>query len=155
MKEKLKTTISVPTSNLISNSEVIVTQSSLQSRRKDNQTVIEEKSEKSTTEIETETNESIHSKPQSLASIGVHDLYIGKDQFGKPMVPRKGKYAILKSDILSLEMKREEPRDAYDVTQPTIKQFIQYCEKSHEDDIKINPYPLLHQLTRGQFIVKN
>ena len=79
MKDKLKTMASVPTSNMVSNSEVIATESSFMSKRKDNQTVIEEKSEGSTSQIETETNVSIHSKPQSLATIGVHDLYIGKD----------------------------------------------------------------------------
>ena len=44
--------------------------------------------------------------------------------------------------------------DAYHSDDKNIKQFISYCNKPHEDDLTINPYPLLHQISRGHFIVK-
>ena len=63
--------------------------------------------------METESNISLHSIPISLATVGVHDLIISENMFGKPMVQRKGKYAILKADITTLDLKRDDPMEAY------------------------------------------
>lgn len=95
----------------------------------DEEMKIEEKSEeKSTSNMETETEMSVHSKPQSLATIGVHDLFIGREQIGRPMVSRKGKYAILKSDVLSLGLEQHNPIDAYFVEDQRIMGFIKFCQ---------------------------
>lgn len=76
------------------------------------------------------------------------------DQFNKPMVARKGKFQILKANFEGNEEGTIDPMTMYSTQDPMVSQFIDYCDKLH-DNQRINPYPILHQIYQGNFIVKN
>ena len=88
----------------------------------------------------------------------MHDLLIEEDQWNAPLVERQGRFLALKDDVATAKGAKEDPRKAYDFNEHFLRTFIKACTfpqgKSTNVVPSINPYPLLHQLKRGNFIVK-
>ena len=73
------------------------------------------------------------------------------------MVERKGRFLALKDDIATAAGEKVDPRKAYNLDEYFVRAFIDACEPegSGEDGPKLNPYPLLHQIKRKNFVLKS
>ena len=59
------------------------------------------------------------------------------------MVPRKGKYIVLKTDIAEAMENVEDPKEKYDLKDIYVNQLVTYCANSRDGE-PMNPFPILH-----------
>jgi len=84
----------------------------------------------------------------------VHDLLVNEDQWGVPLVERVGKYLALKSDIAEAADLQKDIRAGYYTSDSHVEAFISACLQERSGH-QVNPFPILHQLFQGVFIIKN
>ena len=91
----------------------------------------------------------------SCGTLGVHDVIYSEKHWGKKMIPRTGAYEVLKVDGGGLVSLYERAMKSYNHEEEHFKEFIRFCQTTCHHESPINPYPIMHQMYQGRFVVKN
>ena len=91
----------------------------------------------------------------SCGTLGVHDVIYDEKHWGQKMIPRTGAYQALKLDPPGLVPRYEKAMNSYRLHGQETKEFLRFCQTTRHHENPINPYPILHQLYHGRFIVKS
>ena len=93
----------------------------------------------------------------SCGTLGVHDVIYSEKHWGKKMIPRTGAYQRLKvePETSSLIPLYERALKSYNIDDEHFQEFIRFCQTTCDHENPINPYPIMHQMYHGRFIVKN